>query len=169
MNAQPGPMVSGSHFFPKAPLLCVKWMPAWAVMSRKVMVCAGTKSVAASRKGNSHHGDTEARRKALLALSSWLLAKGQKLNAKSGLTPCRVSVMNFFFIKVCITFGPRWLWRRELRPRCARLGRAGRPSPHVPGFARLDGRGRPSLRESLLAAGLICAHGCFGVRCCLRD
>ena len=29
-------MVSGSHFFPKAPLLWVKWIPAWAVMSRKV-------------------------------------------------------------------------------------------------------------------------------------
>src|ERR1017187_10285082 len=108
MNAQPVPMVSGSHFFPKAPLLCVKWMPAWAVMSRKVMVWAGTKTVAASRKGNTHHGDTEARRKTLLVLSSWLFAKGQKLKAKSGLTPClRGSVMNFFFIKDCITFGPR--------------------------------------------------------------
>src|SRR5450755_4224955 len=140
-------------------------MPAWAVMSRKVMVWAGTKTVAASRKGNTHHGDTEARRKTLLVLSSWLFAKGQKLKAKSGLTPClRGSVMNFFFIKDCITFGPRGLWWRELRPRCARLGRAGRPSPHEPGFARLDGRGRPSLRESLLAAGLTCAHGRFGVR-----
>src|SRR5437763_8466975 len=35
MKAQPGPMVSGRYFFPNAPLLCVKQMPAWAVMSRK--------------------------------------------------------------------------------------------------------------------------------------
>src|SRR5437588_13083714 len=35
MNAQPGPMVSGRYFFPNAPLLCVKWMPACEVMSRK--------------------------------------------------------------------------------------------------------------------------------------
>src|SRR6516225_7813591 len=33
-------MVSGSHFFPKAPLLCVKWIPAWVVMSRKVICSA---------------------------------------------------------------------------------------------------------------------------------
>src|SRR5215831_10338263 len=35
MNAQPGPIVSGRYFFPKAPLLCLKWMPACSVMSRK--------------------------------------------------------------------------------------------------------------------------------------
>src|SRR5580704_9711331 len=35
MNAHPGPMVSGSHFFPAAPLLCTKLMPACLVMSRK--------------------------------------------------------------------------------------------------------------------------------------
>ena len=26
-------MVSGRYFFPKAPVLCLKWMPAWAVTS----------------------------------------------------------------------------------------------------------------------------------------
>src|SRR5215469_12469724 len=40
MNAQPGPIVSGKYFFPNAPLLCVKWMPAWAVTSRKVICWA---------------------------------------------------------------------------------------------------------------------------------
>src|ERR1700693_3885049 len=89
MKAQPGPMVSGSHFFPKAPLLWVKWMPAWAVMSRKV-TCARAASAEASRKDNTHHGDTlrrrsgqaPARRKALLAVSFWLLARSQRLKAK---------------------------------------------------------------------------------------
>src|SRR5208283_4652528 len=104
MKAQPGPIVSGSHFFPKAPLLWVKWMPAWAVMSRKVMVCACAKMLAAiSSKSNTHHGGTEAQR-----------------NAGKESLPDE-----------CITFGLRKLWRRE----------------QLPGFARLDGRGRPSLRE----------------------
>src|SRR5271157_1024675 len=35
MNAHPGPMVSGNHFFPAEPLLCTKLMPACLVMSRK--------------------------------------------------------------------------------------------------------------------------------------
>src|SRR5580693_5594181 len=35
MKAQPGPIVSGNHFFPNAPLLWVKRIPACAVMSRK--------------------------------------------------------------------------------------------------------------------------------------
>src|SRR5271166_505554 len=35
MNAHPGPMVSGSHFLPAAPLLCTKLIPACLVMSRK--------------------------------------------------------------------------------------------------------------------------------------
>ena len=26
-------MVSGRYFFPNAPVLCLKWMPAWAVTS----------------------------------------------------------------------------------------------------------------------------------------
>src|SRR6266849_1929158 len=61
MNAQPGPMVSGSHFFPKAPLLWVKWMPAWAVMSRKVMCCcACAKLATTSSNGKTHHRDIEA-------------------------------------------------------------------------------------------------------------
>src|SRR6266851_8249415 len=101
MNAQPGPMVSGSHFFPKAPLLWVKWMPAWAVMSRKV-TCAGARIAAAGRKSNPNHRDTEAQR------------NGDKT----------------FFLKVCITFGPREFGFRLL----------------LPGFARRDGRMRPSLR-----------------------
>src|SRR5712671_4580781 len=62
MKAQPGPMVSGSHFFPKAPLLWVKWIPAWAVMSRKV-TCAG-EVAAANRKSSTSHGDTASRRNA---------------------------------------------------------------------------------------------------------
>src|SRR5690242_7905225 len=33
MKAAPAPIVSGRYFFPKAPLLCLKWMPAWAVTS----------------------------------------------------------------------------------------------------------------------------------------
>src|SRR5258706_12191398 len=43
MKAQPGPIVSGRYFFPKAALLWVKWIPAWAVMSRNVIfwACAG--------------------------------------------------------------------------------------------------------------------------------
>src|ERR1700757_988148 len=40
MKAHPGPMVSGSHFLPKAPLLWVKWIPAWEVMSRNWICCA---------------------------------------------------------------------------------------------------------------------------------
>src|SRR3989442_1602768 len=60
MKARPGPMVSGSDFFPKAPLLWVKWIPACAVMSRKWICWAWL--VSASDKANNH-GDTEARRK----------------------------------------------------------------------------------------------------------
>src|SRR5208337_1883587 len=41
MKAHPGPIVSGSHFFPAAPLLCTKLMPACLVMSRK-RTCALT-------------------------------------------------------------------------------------------------------------------------------
>src|SRR4030095_10256206 len=33
MKAQPAPMVSGRYFLPKAPLLCLKRMPAWVVTS----------------------------------------------------------------------------------------------------------------------------------------
>src|SRR5580700_1432487 len=33
MKQTPLPMVSGRYFFPNAPLLCLKWMPAWAVTS----------------------------------------------------------------------------------------------------------------------------------------
>src|SRR6516225_1511262 len=39
MNAQPAPMVSGSHFFPAAALLCTKLMPACLLISRNV-TCA---------------------------------------------------------------------------------------------------------------------------------
>src|SRR5438132_2765902 len=57
MKAQPGPMVSGRYFFPKAAWLWVKRMPAWAVMSRNVMfwACAGTigsLSAAAAKAAN---------------------------------------------------------------------------------------------------------------------
>src|SRR5437879_7527687 len=55
MKAQPGPMVSGSHFLPKAPLLWVKWMPAWEVMSRNWMCWA--------ELGRVKHGDTAAQRR----------------------------------------------------------------------------------------------------------
>src|ERR1017187_9025896 len=54
-------MVSGSHFFPNAPLLCVKWMPACVVTARK-WICWAWLAVIAS-KSRIHHGDTEARRK----------------------------------------------------------------------------------------------------------
>src|SRR5215469_8709986 len=40
MKAHPGPIVSGNHFLPKAPLLCVKWIPACIVISRKWTVWA---------------------------------------------------------------------------------------------------------------------------------
>src|SRR5208337_4409212 len=59
MNAQPGPMVSGSHFFPKAPLLWVKWMPARAVMSRKVMCSCADAKLAISRKDTTHRRETK--------------------------------------------------------------------------------------------------------------
>src|SRR5208337_3512769 len=104
MKAQPGPMVSGSHFFPKAPLLWVKWMPAWAVMSRKV-TCA--RPSVTSSKGNTHHRDTEAQRKALLAFSSWLLAKGQKPKAKSGFSLCLCDSVADLALSRLITFGLR--------------------------------------------------------------
>src|ERR1700739_4775922 len=54
MKAQPGPMVSGSHFFPKAPLLWVKWMPACEVMSRNVMLWAVT-GFAFTKSNNQRH------------------------------------------------------------------------------------------------------------------
>src|SRR5271156_1518576 len=34
-------MVSGRYFLPKAPLLCLKWIPAWAVMSVNSMAAEG--------------------------------------------------------------------------------------------------------------------------------
>src|ERR1700716_1270186 len=105
MKAQPGPMVSGSHFFPKAPLLWVKWMPAWAVMSRNVM-CSCAWLAVTNTKGITHHRDTEAQRQA----------------------------DKEFFFKVCITVGPR----------------KSRWCGMLPGFARRDGRMRPSLRGSWL-------------------
>src|ERR1700677_2192921 len=37
MTQAPLPMVSGRYFSPNAPLLCLKWMPACAVTSVKVM------------------------------------------------------------------------------------------------------------------------------------
>src|ERR1700674_4703084 len=138
MKAQPGPMVSGSHFFPKAPVLWVKWMTAWAVTSRKVMVCAWAK-LATSSKGNIHHRDTEAQRKA----------------------------DKTFFLKACITFGPRKTRWRGLLPGFARLGRARRPSPH-PFWAcfRLGGLLGRVCRS---AAGLTRARGYSAVHCCLPD
>src|SRR5271169_2264662 len=138
MKAQPGPMVSGSHFFPKAPLLWVKWMPAWAVMSRKVMVCAGTLMVAANREANTHHGNTEARR-----------IPGRR-----------------FCLEVRITFGPRELEWQQLPSNCARLGRAGRPSPHD-SWWRLR-FGVWLARCSGWATAPICAREYSGVRCYLR-
>src|SRR5271167_3751760 len=112
MKAQPGPMVSGSHFFPKAPLLWVKWMPAWAVMSRKVMVCASPMRLGAmSNNGNTHHGDAEARRNARKERPSF--------------SPClRVSVVDFLS-EEAITFEPQKSWWRlrldALLQRCSRL------------------------------------------------
>src|SRR5450755_4701650 len=105
MKAQPGPMVSGSHFFPNAPLLWLKWIPAWAVISRKV-TCAWA-TLAAANKNKAHHGDTAARREALLAFGFWLFAKGQRLRAESGISPwLRGSVVDIV-LEDCITFGTR--------------------------------------------------------------
>src|SRR5208282_3235318 len=50
MKAQPEPMVSGRYFFPKAPLLWTKWMPACAVMSRNWMRCAEAEAANKSKK-----------------------------------------------------------------------------------------------------------------------
>src|SRR5450755_4298414 len=109
MMAQPGPMVSGSHFLPKAPLLWVKWMPASAVMSRKVIWAWD--AVAIVRKSKTHHGDTEARREALLAFGISLFAKGQRLRAKSGFSPWLsdsvVDCVVDWLMESRITFGPR--------------------------------------------------------------
>src|SRR5712671_6953147 len=58
MKAQPGPMVSGSHFFPKAPLLWVKWIPACVVTSRKTC-CAAERSGAAARKPAARRDKSE--------------------------------------------------------------------------------------------------------------
>src|SRR5215471_20406394 len=69
MKAQPGPIVSGSHFLPKAPLLCVKWMPVCVVMSLK-WICAEL----ADTK-NTNHRDTETQRnldRNLFWFSLWL-------------------------------------------------------------------------------------------------
>src|SRR5215475_11434468 len=56
MKAQPGPMVSGSHFLPKAPLLWVKWIPASVETSRKwIWAWAGR-----SRLDAIKHGDRQA-------------------------------------------------------------------------------------------------------------
>src|SRR6266436_1455011 len=79
MKAQPGPIVSGNHFFPKAPLLCVNRIPDCAVMSTNVMVCAG--AIAAHRKINTNHRKAGARRK----------TKGRNLKV----SPClRVSIVD---------------------------------------------------------------------------
>src|SRR5277367_4034469 len=56
MKQTPLPMVSGRYFFPKAPLLCLKWMPAWAVTSTNSigpegLEGAGFVSEAASAEG----------------------------------------------------------------------------------------------------------------------
>src|SRR5580658_2344995 len=47
MKATPGPIVSGSHFFPNAPLLWTKWIPAARVTSSKWTA----DGVAPARKG----------------------------------------------------------------------------------------------------------------------
>src|SRR5215467_16232089 len=111
MKAQPGPMVSGSHFFPKAPLLWVKWMPAWEVMSRKV-ICADAVEI---NNDKIHHGDTEARRQHEIGLWTLLCLRDSGVN-------------RFFEASIiCLPRGKRHL--RPL-PSRARLGRARRPSPH---------------------------------------
>jgi hypothetical protein len=46
MKQAPLPIVSGRYFFPKAPELCLKWMPAWAVMSVRVIGPEGRGAVA---------------------------------------------------------------------------------------------------------------------------
>ena len=66
-------MVSGSHFFPKAPLLWVKWIPACEVMSRKVMVCADPTSAEVSRKSNTRKKDIEVQGSALPKEASFSL------------------------------------------------------------------------------------------------
>src|SRR5579864_3037625 len=50
MKAQPEPMVSGRYFFPKAPLLWTKLIPAWTVISRNSMRCAEAEAANKSRK-----------------------------------------------------------------------------------------------------------------------
>ncbi len=47
-NAQPEPIVSGSHFFPALPLLCVNLMPAAAVTSVKRIAGGRVRGRAAS-------------------------------------------------------------------------------------------------------------------------
>src|SRR5689334_24900588 len=58
MKAQPGPMVSGNHFFPNAPLLWVKWIPAGAVTSRNWIWAWAART----RQKAINHGDAEVRR-----------------------------------------------------------------------------------------------------------
>src|ERR1700692_4378326 len=45
MKQTPLPMVSGRYFLPNAPVLCLKWMPDWAVTS--------TNSIAPEGRGTS--------------------------------------------------------------------------------------------------------------------
>src|ERR1035437_4910806 len=130
-------------------------MPARDVMTRKVTVCARAKRLAAiSSKGNTHHGDTEARRHALLAFGSWLLAKGQALRAKSGLAPClRVSVVDFLLEENIYLEAPA-----DVALAAAGLCPAGRPRAAVPTWSVVMGSGTDMcswmLWRSLLSSGL---------------
>ena len=64
-KAQPVPMVSGRYFFPKAPLLCLKCIPAWAVTS--------VNSIGPDGRGGVGLGDGEGAVSAVLDLSMELV------------------------------------------------------------------------------------------------
>src|SRR5882724_7208737 len=82
-------MVSGSHFFPYAPLLWVKRMPDRDVMSAKVTVCAPAGN---RNKDAANHRVIERQSKPEPSLLRWLCASLVNIPAEeriSGLHPCR--------------------------------------------------------------------------------
>src|SRR5437588_11164417 len=65
MKAQPGPMVSGRYFFPKAPVLWVKRMPPDSVMSRKVIWEFWAEEIGLKKSKMNKSGSTHKRVRAL--------------------------------------------------------------------------------------------------------
>src|SRR5437016_4458273 len=127
MKAQPGPRVSGRYFFPNAALLWMKRMPAWEVISRKVMGCAcagwmSSKIVAAARAAN------------FLARQS------------AGLKPCLGGNRE---PRLSITWKPREKRCVVGKPSGARVGRVGDPPARDPA-AQKRVRGCPGVRCYLL-------------------